>query len=322
MGSTVASKVLCWIRRITTVKGLALMALASSFGAPQASAQDDFTWNKWDHNGSTMYLAWSGRSRSFHYLNPRQGLRARGVDEGTLLFEGTRHNYNYSGTAYVFSVCGPQPYQVSGTLSADLKSIRLSGRAPIVDRNCRVTSYREDLLEFTAQDDDDCGCECPGEIPVADIDEYSSTGNGTSCPYLYAWNDAERRWRRYGKIIHAAEGRDREAVEEIALKEFATRFRLSEEEPEISFIDKVELRVETEAGAIYALRPDNRKLSQRDGRYLFIPAYKSVEFTFTLPPDLNRLGIVRSKLVVTGYYERLGSTRSAQCYARMVVASK
>jgi hypothetical protein len=295
--------------------GLPILLLGV-FGARKAYAQDD-SWNTWNHNSSTVYLASQGRQRAFYYLHPRAGLASRGVQSGTLLFSGTRSNFNYSGTAYVFSPCGPIAYEVSGSLSSDLKHIRLYGRAPVVDRNCNVSSYRDDVLDFETIDQADCGCQCPGEIPVADLDEWVQSGDATSCPYLYAWSDKDRAWKSYGKVIHVAQGPDRETAEEVNISEFSTRFRLSEEEPENSFIDKVELRVETDDGAIYSLRPNIQKLTARDKQYLFISAYKSVDFGFKLPKWVSRRNVRRSTLIVTGYYERLGSARPVQCYARI-----
>lgn len=285
--------------------------------APPAVAQDDPTWNKWNHNGSTMYLQWNGRNREIYYLHPRPGLIPRGVRQGTLLFSGTRYDQNYTGTAYVFSLCGPVGYQVSGSVASDLKSIRLYGKVPVLDRSCNVTGYRDDVLDFTALDDGDCGCECPSEIPVADIDAYVSSGDATSCPYLYAWSDTEQGWSSYGKVIHVAQGRHRETVEEIKLRELSTRFRLAEEEPENSFIDKVELRVETDKG-IYALKPSLKRLAARDGAYAFIGAYKQIEFSFRLPPGVDRASVKGSTLTITGYYERLSKAPPSQCYARIV----
>lgn len=294
---------------------LYLWLLAPLLALPAYAEEDDQTWNTWSHNGSTMYLEWNGRLRNIYYLDPRQGLASRGVSRGTLLFSGTRDDFNYTGTAYVFSRCGPVAYQVSGSLSSDLKHISLQGKAPIVDDSCHIGSYRDDVLDFNASDDDDCGCQCPSEIPVADYDEYNKNGIGTSCPYLYAWSERDRNWTSYGKVIHVAQGRHRETVEEVKLKEFSTRFRLAEEEPENSFIDKVELRVETD-DAVYALKPNLKRLAARDGVYMFIPAYKNLTFTFDLPTWVDRARVRNSTLVVTGYYERVGLARSAQCVNR------
>src|SRR5262249_41031848 len=131
------------------------------------------------------------------------------------------------------------------------------------------------------------------------------SGAEASCPYLYAWSDRENAWTSYGKVLHVAEGRQRESIEQVKLKELATRFRLAEEEPENAFIDHIQLRLETTDGTIFALTPDVPELSRRDNNYANIPAYKSIEFTFILPDWLDRASVRQSTLILTGYYERI-----------------
>src|SRR5437762_1384336 len=98
-----------------------LCAIALCLDASHAFGQS--TWN---HNGSSMSLVASGRSRTFIYENPRAGMREVGVGPGTVLFKGVRNGSKYSGTAYVFSKrCGAQPYQVSGDVSADDREVDL-----------------------------------------------------------------------------------------------------------------------------------------------------------------------------------------------------
>jgi hypothetical protein len=275
--------------------------------AANADRQD---WNQkdniWDHNGSVVFLEWKGATRNFYYRTPRPAVAIEGVQSGTLLFTGTRSGYNYIGTAYIFyRRCGPIPYPVRGSLSSDLHFIRLAGRAPRLDANCNIVSYFDDVLKFAALMPPNCSCDCPGEIPIADFDEYTRTGAAYCCPYLYAWSDSEMKWRSYGKVLHIAEGRPREAVEQVELKEFSTRFRLAEEEPENAFIDQVELRLAVRDGAILSLKPDAPKLSSRDGIYASIRAYKSIDFQFTLQDWLNPRDVRHSTLLITGYYQQV-----------------
>src|SRR6516164_973950 len=118
---------------------LALVLLESLPGAA-----DSF----WTHNGSEMRLHVDGSSRTFLYERPRPGIAAEGVKRGTVLFQGSltekgtdnvESSVEYSGTAFIFSArCGPQPYQVSGTLGQLGQQITLEGKAPRFDRStCR-----------------------------------------------------------------------------------------------------------------------------------------------------------------------------------------
>jgi uncharacterized caspase-like protein len=104
----------------------------------------------WSHNGSTVRLEADGAVRRFYYVNPRQGLRARGVTTGTLLFDGQKTGAWYVGTAYVFSQnCGALAYQVEGPVAPDLKSVTMTGQAPKVDSGCAVVGHKVDELVFT-----------------------------------------------------------------------------------------------------------------------------------------------------------------------------
>jgi tetratricopeptide (TPR) repeat protein/uncharacterized protein YgiM (DUF1202 family) len=104
---------------------------------------------RWNHNGSTMKLVAKGTRRRFYYERPRKGIRASGVRRGTLLFDGVREGFTYSGTARIFnSRCGTKTYAVSGSVSDDEETVTLLGRAPIVDSSCNLAGYRDDYLYF------------------------------------------------------------------------------------------------------------------------------------------------------------------------------
>ncbi len=104
----------------------------------------------WTHNGSIVGLYADGPARAFRYQEPRPALRAFGVAEGTLLFEGERFGDSYAGVAYVFSSrCGAVPYPVNGAPAADERSLMLYGVAPAgFDAQCRAITFREDVLRF------------------------------------------------------------------------------------------------------------------------------------------------------------------------------
>ncbi|MBV6486926.1 MAG: hypothetical protein GHHEDOFH_00863 [Pseudorhodoplanes sp.] len=106
----------------------------------------------WKHNDSIVYLTADGVNRRFFYENPREGLRAIGVTPGTLLFEGKKEGYAYSGTAYIFSrTCGATAYPVTGNVSADEKTVTMYGQAPQINSSCEIASYRNDVLAFHFQ---------------------------------------------------------------------------------------------------------------------------------------------------------------------------
>jgi hypothetical protein len=260
----------------------------------------------WNHNGSMVELVSDGAIREFHYWQPRPGLP---VTMGTVLFRGTANGNRYSGTAYVFSrVCGAIGYNVSGTVAVDQKSITLYGKAPFVNSNCNVLGYRDDMLVFSFNG---CGCECGHEpelfalVPPPRYTESTSASEGHSCPYLYAWSDQVSRWQSYGKVIRDARGQSQEMTQVIKLTSFGTKFRLAEEESERSFIDQVQLRIELKEGSQVILKPVTKILAERDGRRLYIPAFKMAEFAFELPVWIKPADVEQTSLSITGYYERL-----------------
>jgi hypothetical protein len=103
----------------------------------------------WVHNGSEISLVASGNNRKLYYEKPRPTLAAQGVTRGTLLFDGRRNGNSYAGKAYVFSLgCPAVPYEVSGQVSSDERTINLAGRAPIRNKQCDVEGYRDDVLTF------------------------------------------------------------------------------------------------------------------------------------------------------------------------------
>ncbi|MGP0060826.1 MAG: caspase domain-containing protein [Beijerinckiaceae bacterium] len=111
------------------------------------------TVTTWTHNGSTVILKAQGAERQFYYESPRPGLASIGVRKGTLLFSGKRTGDSYAGVAYIFNrfnrACPPHPYQVTGSVSNDQRSVTLYGKAPLVDSDCKVTNYKEDVLTFS-----------------------------------------------------------------------------------------------------------------------------------------------------------------------------
>lgn len=107
------------------------------------------TPGQWNHNGSSMTLVVDGPRRQFFYENPRPGMVTAGARRGSLLFSGRKSGDTYTGTAYIFHHrCGPQPYHVSGPVSADQRSVTMTGQAPRLDAQCNVVGYRDDVLVF------------------------------------------------------------------------------------------------------------------------------------------------------------------------------
>lgn len=128
-----------------------------------------------------------------------------------------------------------------------------------------------------------------------------------SCPYLYAYDAAAKSWIHYGKIIHNANSKANEMTEEAPQARFALRFRLSEQEAEVSFIDRAALNIALRNGEKLTLLPADDRLKAADGRYARIVAGQSMEMRFALPPGVYEADVAASSLAVTGYYRTYGS---------------
>jgi hypothetical protein len=125
-----------------------------------------------------------------------------------------------------------------------------------------------------------------------------------SCPYLYAWDDDQKDWVRHGKVIDAANSRDKEMTETKTFEGFRSKFRLAEEELEVSYIDHVKLEIELKDGGGMTLAPDLAAMNAKDGSYATIKAGDRIEFSFALPPSVKPADVKQSTLAITGYYRR------------------
>jgi hypothetical protein len=187
------------------------------------------------------------------------------------------------------------------------KQITLFGRAPLVDGQCNVVAYRDDVLLFNF---DDCsGCSCGEEVELAaiyprvpDFSGRTEPMEGRSCPYLSAYNDNDGRWTEYGKVIREARGADHEMTETIRLSSLGTRFRLTEKEPEHSFIKHVHLSVFLKSGRRFTFYPV--RLPSGKKRSFEIPPFRSVELLFRIPHWIKSDMVSQSSFSIRGYYIR------------------
>lgn len=123
-----------------------------------------------------------------------------------------------------------------------------------------------------------------------------------SCPYLYAWDEGHKAWIRYGKVIDAAN--NKEMTEKKTFAGFRSKFRLAEEELEVSYIDHVKLELQLHDGTVTSLSPNFAAISAQDGRYATIKAGDRIDFSFALPPIVKPEDVKQSILEITGYYRR------------------
>ena len=131
---------------------LAIVAAAPEIAAAKSPARAGF----WESGGSTVSLEASGAKRSFLVEAPSAELSRIGARKGTLLFVGRRSGEKYEGKAYSFSKgCKPAPYTVTGDVSNSDRLVILSGKAPVLDKDCGITGRREQRTTFIYHDQED-----------------------------------------------------------------------------------------------------------------------------------------------------------------------
>jgi hypothetical protein len=124
-----------------------------------------------------------------------------------------------------------------------------------------------------------------------------------SCPYVYAYNDSVRDWVRHGKIIDNASSPAKETTQRLEIPGLTTRFRISEEELELTYVRKVRLELSFEDGRTVILSPMNAREHDGADPYDRIKYGESHEYLFSAPAD-EASRVLKSTLVVTGYYMR------------------
>lgn len=136
-----------------------------------------------------------------------------------------------------------------------------------------------------------------------------------SCPFLYSYDEGQRTWVSHGKVIDSADEAAKELTQEVPITAFATRFRIAEEELEMSQINRVVLSVTNKDGETLQLMPDDMRLKDKDDRYVRILAGRAMTVTFKLPPGMHASDVASSKLAVTGYYRRYSSLNTVDLRA-------
>jgi len=131
-----------------------------------------------------------------------------------------------------------------------------------------------------------------------------------SCPYVYALDSRENEWVRRGKIIDNASAPEKETTQRVSLAGLVTRFRISEEELELTFVHRVRLEFTLADGRVITLMPRHRLRAEGRDHYDKIPFGAEREYDFDLPGDVDSTSVIKSTLAVTGYYLRYSDAAS------------
>ena len=140
--------------------------------------------------------------------------------------------------------------------------------------------------------------------------------DGGSCPFVYAWSDRYREFVNHGKILHKANGPEKEQTDSRSFEGLVSRFRISEEEAEIAHLDEVSLTLIMRDGSRRKLQAGRPKLKTGDRKRVSLALGNRIEIAFALPPDLRREDVTHSVLTARGYYQRYSALPFSQAGIR------
>ena len=138
--------------------------------------------------------------------------------------------------------------------------------------------------------------------------DIAFSGGAGSCPYLLSWDNERADWTQHGKVLHEANDISREETQTITLPGFVSRFRVEEREPEVATIDDAEIAFSLKNGSSITLKPDMAPPAKAGRQLLFWG--DAQEFEFNLPSGVQPGDVVKSKLSLTGYYERYANLQN------------
>jgi hypothetical protein len=154
------------------------------------------------------------------------------------------------------------------------------------------------------------GVEVEFDRPLSNFFQVAAGSGYGSCPYVYAIHAGEREWVRHGKIIDQGSSPAKEMTQRVEFSGAVTRFKISEEELELTFIHKVRLQLALTDGRMISLKPRNRLRPESADHYDKIKYGAEREYDFDLPIHVNPENVLKSTLAVTGYYLRYSTVSS------------
>jgi hypothetical protein len=142
------------------------------------------------------------------------------------------------------------------------------------------------------------------DAPDVELHLHQNVDVGVSCPILYYWDDARREWVNRGKVIDGANGETHETTVTVEVGSDNRRFRLAEEELEVTSLRRLQLILTLRDGRRSVIDPVERNRFRSPASPFRIRAYSAAHFNFSVPEEYTRIGIERAELAITGYYTR------------------
>ena len=126
-----------------------------------------------------------------------------------------------------------------------------------------------------------------------------------SCPYVYGYDSSRDEWRLQSRAIVGATNRRLAYEDSFPLEHFDGRLRITEVDPEASFIDDIAVRLTLADGSTVDLAPDDQRLKARDGSYFVIIHPQTAEIDFPGFADIDQ-PVTTVTAHIYGYYREFG----------------
>ena len=119
------------------------------------------------------------------------------------------------------------------------------------------------------------------------------------CPYVYTYSREAQTWISEGHVLYGNNSKAKERLDQIHLKRFDGRVQIKENDPEVSYIDFVQIKAKKEDGSEITIFPKDNLLKSEDGKYRILKQGEGVEVDF----DLSGVGTANGfSLIIKGYY--------------------
>ncbi|MDX2258596.1 MAG: hypothetical protein NW205_06720 [Hyphomicrobiaceae bacterium] len=135
---------------------------------------------------------------------------------------------------------------------------------------------------------------------------FTAHSEGAQCPHLYQWSEDDGRLRLVGKVLVSSDYDYDARHQRVALDRPGLRFRIAEEENEVSHIDRVRLDIRLADGREISIAPDHHTLAEADGDAVVLVAGEAIDFEFALPQGIAHSDIADATLDISGHYVRYG----------------
>ncbi len=121
-----------------------------------------------------------------------------------------------------------------------------------------------------------------------------------SCPYAYTYSAEIKQWLSEGHILYGKSSKRKEGWDSIKLKRFTGKVIIKENDPEVSLIDLLRIRVKNSDGKEQVLLPKQAVLRSEDQQYLTMKQGDQTEVEFDgFQENAGSTFYLESK----GYYE-------------------